>query len=207
MEIHKLWKWLVDSLQHSDVIKWKYFPCYWPFVRGIHQSPVNSPHKVLWRGTLMFSLICAWANGWVNYHYVGDLIRHCAHDDVTVMKASITPVRRHSMVYKWRYGHRIIYSKEAEKSATHWFLYSCRVYLLSSITLYGMHSQVFTWILVTWTGASNRKFYGINRITRPWYLITHLPLVTPFGVIEYGQYQVISSNLSIQVISSNLSIH
>ena len=30
---------------HDDVIKWKYFPCYWPFVLGIHRSPVNSPHK------------------------------------------------------------------------------------------------------------------------------------------------------------------
>ena len=25
---------------HDDVIKWKYFPRYWPFVRGIHRSPV-----------------------------------------------------------------------------------------------------------------------------------------------------------------------
>ena len=23
--------------------KWKHFPCYWPFVRGIHRSPVDSP--------------------------------------------------------------------------------------------------------------------------------------------------------------------
>ena len=22
---------------HDDVIKWKHFPRYWPFVRGIHQ--------------------------------------------------------------------------------------------------------------------------------------------------------------------------
>ena len=29
---------------HDDVIKWKYFARYWPFVRGIHRSPVNSPH-------------------------------------------------------------------------------------------------------------------------------------------------------------------
>ena len=29
------------SLSHDDVIKWKHFPRYWPFVRGIHQSPVN----------------------------------------------------------------------------------------------------------------------------------------------------------------------
>ena len=30
---------------HDDVIKWKHFPRYWPFVRGIHRSTVNSPHK------------------------------------------------------------------------------------------------------------------------------------------------------------------
>ena len=31
---------------HDDVIKWKHFPRYWSFVRGIHRS------------TVMFSLIC-----------------------------------------------------------------------------------------------------------------------------------------------------
>ena len=30
---------------HDDVIKWKHFPHYWPFVRGIHRSPVISPHN------------------------------------------------------------------------------------------------------------------------------------------------------------------
>ena len=24
---------------HDDVIKWKHFPCHWPFLRGIHWSP------------------------------------------------------------------------------------------------------------------------------------------------------------------------
>ena len=36
------------------------FPRYWPFVRGIHRSPVNSPHKGQWRGTCMFSLGQIW---------------------------------------------------------------------------------------------------------------------------------------------------
>ena len=40
---------------HDDVIKWKHIPRYWPFVRGIHRSPVNSPHKGQWRKALMFS--------------------------------------------------------------------------------------------------------------------------------------------------------
>ena len=35
----------VCGRQHDDVIKWKHFPHYWPFVGGIHRSPVNSPHK------------------------------------------------------------------------------------------------------------------------------------------------------------------
>ena len=26
------------------------FPRYWPYVRGIHRWPVNSPHKGLWHG-------------------------------------------------------------------------------------------------------------------------------------------------------------
>ena len=30
------------NTSHDDVIKWKHFPGYWPFVRGIHRSPVNS---------------------------------------------------------------------------------------------------------------------------------------------------------------------
>ena len=64
------------SLQQDDVIKWKHFICHWPFVQGIHWSPVNSPHKGLWRGALMFSLICSWINGWVNNLEAGDLSRH-----------------------------------------------------------------------------------------------------------------------------------
>ena len=62
------------------------FPRYWPFVRGIHRSPVNSPHKGQWRGVLMFSLICVWIHDWVNNREVGDLRRYRTHYDVTVMK-------------------------------------------------------------------------------------------------------------------------
>ena len=72
---------------HDEVIKWKHFPCYWPSVQGIHWSPVNSPHKGQWHTALMFSLICAWINGWVNNHEAGDLIRRRTHD-VTVMRSN-----------------------------------------------------------------------------------------------------------------------
>ena len=61
---------------HGDVIKWKHFPHYWPFVRGIHR------HKGQWRGALVFSLIYARINGWVNTGEAGDLRGHQAHYDV-----------------------------------------------------------------------------------------------------------------------------
>ena len=75
-------------LKHDDVIKWEQFPRYWPFVRGIHRSPVNSPHKGQWRGALMFSLIYAWINGWINNGETGDWRHRRAHYDITVMNVA-----------------------------------------------------------------------------------------------------------------------
>ena len=92
-----------SPLRHDDVIKWKHFPRNWPFVRGIHRSPVNSPHKGQWRGALMFSLICVWINDWVNNGEAGDLRRYRAHYDVIVMifliiwGEDITRYREHSV--------------------------------------------------------------------------------------------------------------
>ena len=45
---------LVLPWGHDYVIKWKHFPRNWPFVRGIHRSPVNSTHKGQWRGADVF---------------------------------------------------------------------------------------------------------------------------------------------------------
>ena len=80
---------------HEDVIKWKHFPLWWSFVRGVHQSSVDSPHKGQWFVDLVYSLICAWTNGWANNLDAGDLWRHRAlygymyfwpHDDVIKWK-------------------------------------------------------------------------------------------------------------------------
>ena len=73
------------TADHDDVMKWKRFPCYWPFVWGIHQSLVNSPNEGQWHGALMFFFICAWTNGWVNTWFASDLRCHRTHYDVTVM--------------------------------------------------------------------------------------------------------------------------
>ena len=44
----------------------KNVPRYCPFVRGIHRSPVGPLHRGQWHGALLFSLMCAWTNGWAN---------------------------------------------------------------------------------------------------------------------------------------------
>ena len=85
------------------VIKWKHFSRYWPFMRGTHRSPVNSPHKCQWRGDLMFSLVYVWTNGWVNNRDAGDLRRHRFHYDVTAMDfddptGQLAPPFRHALL-------------------------------------------------------------------------------------------------------------
>ena len=52
------------------------FPALLVFCAG------NTPASA---GALMFSLMCAWINGWVNNRKAGDLRSHHAHYDVTVI--------------------------------------------------------------------------------------------------------------------------
>ena len=52
---------------------------------GNSPVPVNSSHKGQWRGALMFFLICARINDWVNNRDAGDLRRYRGHYDVIVM--------------------------------------------------------------------------------------------------------------------------
>ena len=72
-------------MANDDVIKWKHFPRYWPFVRGIHRSPVNSPHKGKWRGALMFFFDARLNKRLGKQSRRRWLRRYRAHYDVTVM--------------------------------------------------------------------------------------------------------------------------
>ena len=76
---------ITEVVCHDGVLEWKHFPRYWPFVRGIQQWPMNSPHKGQWRGALMFSLITAWTKGWINNRDADNLRRHHIHYHVTAM--------------------------------------------------------------------------------------------------------------------------
>ena len=97
-------EWWVESFEisHDAVIKWKHFPRYWPFVRGVHRSPANYPHKGQWRRALMFLLIYAWITGWVNNREAGDLRRHPVHSIMTSLKWSNNSQTKHNTsVYKF----------------------------------------------------------------------------------------------------------
>ena len=87
---------------HDDIMKWKHFPRYWPFVRRIHRSPVNFTHKGQLRGALMFSLICVWINSCVNNCEVGDWRRqsrslwsHCNVPGLTYVMITV-PILWHA---------------------------------------------------------------------------------------------------------------
>ena len=106
----KIWLMPVTIFVFSMIVI--HFPCYWPFVRGIHRSPVNSPHKGQWRGALRFSLIYAWINGWVNNCEAGDLRRHRIFYDIIVMIVATNSWKRpqlHMVELPPPRGHQAIY--------------------------------------------------------------------------------------------------
>ena len=134
-------------------MQWKYFPRYWPFVRGIHRSPVNSPHKGQWRGALIFSLICAWINGWVNNREAGDLRRHHAHYDVIVMSylagdnwfsdapgLLIFTLSYHPPLNTWRNNNVVITSKRRhfDVITSKW----CRLYIITTSLLLNVSVRI-----------------------------------------------------------------
>ena len=69
---------------HDDVIKWKHFSCYWPFLRGICRSPVVPSQRAVTRSFGVFfdlrlnKQLSKQSNA-------GNLRRHRAQYDVTAM--------------------------------------------------------------------------------------------------------------------------
>ena len=85
--------WPISALDRKQVRGyWIYLE--WPLssngnifrVTGHFCGEFTGPQR---RGTLMFSLICAWINGWVNNRETGDFRRHGAHYDVTVVSFTL----------------------------------------------------------------------------------------------------------------------
>ena len=72
---------LLKYLQiNCNILPWHWSPlCYWPFVRGIHWSSMDSPNKRLAAQALIFSLMLAWTNCWTNMPVPGYLTRYDTH--------------------------------------------------------------------------------------------------------------------------------
>ena len=77
----------VNGTQYYHFIKWKRFPRYWLFVRGIRLSSVDSPHKGPGATALKFPLMFSYANmnKHSNYQWFGTPWRSC---DVTLYMCS-----------------------------------------------------------------------------------------------------------------------
>ena len=143
---------VLHGTSHGDIIKQRHFPCYWPFVRGIHQSLVDSPHKGQWHRALMFSLICAWTNGWANNQDASDLRRLHTNYDVTVMMLYWTVWKRHPTVlgnhkrhpipclHKWTVGCLLWVSQRKIYYVMKWFK--------RSMFFFDMTSPICPW--TTW---------------------------------------------------------
>ena len=121
------------------------FPRYWPFVPGIHQSPVNSPHKGQWRGAFIFSLICNRINSWVKKLWCWwfetpscPLWRH-RYDCCILISTSLKFIPKSSVNYKTTVAEIMVWCRIGNK-----VLSDPKATWLSSICIYVPHE--FTYI-------------------------------------------------------------
>ena len=64
---------------HDMIMTWQWFPHYWPYVRGIHGSLLDSADKGPVTVTLIFPLLLAWISCWTNRRVVSAFRWHDAH--------------------------------------------------------------------------------------------------------------------------------
>ena len=99
-------------------------------------SPVDSFHKGQWRAALMFSFICAWANGWVNNLDAGDLTSHPLWRHCNVTTAT-WPCRK--LLSRWlkflRQRHVEVVSQGPEDKCTHLIFYTFDVLCTQTTTV------------------------------------------------------------------------
>ena len=98
-------------------------------VRRVHQSSLNSPHKGQWHGALMFSVICARMNGWVNNREAGTPLRSlwCHCNDINKYNSHVFETLRDLMVrhlmWYWNGSQKIDPSKKiSEKDSRRVFI-------------------------------------------------------------------------------------
>ena len=83
-------KTLERQQTHDDVMKWKHFPRYWPFVRGIHRSPVARSSDVFFDLRLNKRLSKK-SRGWRFETPSGPLWRHRNATSTPILWLRFTP--------------------------------------------------------------------------------------------------------------------
>ena len=65
------------------IMTWNRFSHYWPFVRGMYRSPIDSPHKGRAMRSILLSLLLAWAICWLIRRVANGLRRKCHVNVIT----------------------------------------------------------------------------------------------------------------------------
>ena len=168
------------------MIKWKHFPRYWPFVTGIHRSPLNSLPKGQWRGALTLSLICTWTKVWENHRDAGDLRRHRAHYEVTVMWKIMMKMYVDICICDWLHVQESLPRRHESLS----FRESAAILIRNTGTVYAFNGQLARYINLwvahapgmpgTFSPPPLVRYPGMHHVT----CATHVPWCIPGSLIS-----------------------
>ena len=134
---------------YDDVIKWKLFPRYWPFVMRIHQSPVDSPHKGQWR--------------------------HLTHYNVTVLKHSDWGTRYSSTTTNYGFNlHCTTGFWQINEGLLYRRIFSLLKYVVKAKTIcglrYWMNASINTiWAEFMYSQHIYQRIWTISRVSH-WYI-------------------------------------
>ena len=168
--------WLIAYLPPSHYLNQCWFVVSWwrhqmetfsallAICAGNSLVPVNSPHKGQWRRALMFTLICARINGWVNNRETGDLRRYCAHYDVIVMYWTLG-----NKVHWQQYSYKKIRFK---MSSAKWqpFCLSLTVLTKTPSSIYSLHGKAFPGNYINYSNPMlhAEKAFGSSLLRNKW---------------------------------------
>ena len=163
-----------------------------PLARGIHGWPVNSPQKGQRRKALMFSMLYARINVWVNNREAGDRRRHRAHYDVIVM-GKPGQYAKISVLKIFQHGQRELLEISLEVHIHHGFSYDIPRWtwrsIYSSWWLWCRNCKMLYFIVCWEFQLRQYLFYRmrlmawwkdmrINNIISPWHLRKKVHIMT-----------------------------
>ena len=151
---------ILASNNHDDVIKWKTFPRYWPFVRGIHRTPVIPHTKAndaeLWC-FLWFALNIRLSKQWWGWWFETPscpLWRHCnapnacvgndRWNNKTTALWNVWPW--HDVIMNWWCLRRYVIKKEVSLSKVNSISFIWSIYCQLPLSQYHKHLTQPAWL-------------------------------------------------------------